>query len=71
MVEVQGAHHFKPVCYGGCSYEEALVNYEKQKVNDDIKRQFCKENNIELIEIVNDRDFESFIKLIDSKSKEL
>lgn len=71
LVEVQGAHHFKPVCYGGCSYEEALVNYEKQKVNDDIKRQFCKENNIELIEIVNDRDFESFIKLIDSKSKEL
>ena len=71
LVEVQGAHHFKPVCYGGCSYEKALVNYEKQKVNDDIKRQFCKENNIELIEIVNDRDFESFIKLIDSKSKEL
>ena len=70
LIEVQGEHHFKPVCYGGCSYEEALINHKKQKVNDNIKKQFCKENGIELIEIVNDRDFESFKELINSKLKE-
>jgi hypothetical protein len=45
-IEYQGIQHFEPIdIFGG------TVSFEKQKINDDIKRNFCKDNNLRLIEI--------------------
>jgi hypothetical protein len=45
-IEYQGQQHFKPVeLFGG------QKQFEIQQINDNIKRQYCKENNIDLLEI--------------------
>lgn len=45
-IEYQGAQHYKPVdAFGG------LEQLERQKKNDQLKRDYCKEHNIQLIEI--------------------
>jgi hypothetical protein len=45
-IEYQGQQHFKPVeIFGG------QKQFETQQINDNIKRQYCKENNIDLLEI--------------------
>ena len=46
LIEFQGIQHYEPrIHYGG---EE---NYERQKRYDELKREYCKKNNIHLIEI--------------------
>lgn len=46
LIEYQGIQHYKPVeKFGG---QDAL---NKQKKNDDLKRKYCEDKNIKLIEI--------------------
>ena len=51
VIEYQGRQHYEPVCFGGCSVESSLRVFEINKSHDIIKRKYCKEHNIELIEI--------------------
>ena len=58
-IEYQGEQHYKPVgVFGG---ETA---FKLQQIKDDIKRKYCQENQIRLIEIKYDDDIESKIKEI-------
>lgn len=51
-IEFQGKQHYS-IKHGGfgASPENTLTNFEKLKVNDNIKKEFCFNNNIELLEI--------------------
>ncbi len=51
VVEYQGQGHYYPVCFGGISIERANKNFEEQLIRDEIKREYCKNNNIDLLEI--------------------
>ena len=51
IIEYDGQHHFKPVCFGGISIERAIKNFKKQVENDIKKNLYCAENNIQLIRI--------------------
>ncbi len=50
-IEYDGLQHFQPVCFGGCSEEKAICDYERTKSNDRIKNKFCSDNNIRLLRI--------------------
>ncbi|RGG64626.1 hypothetical protein DWX11_09745 [Ruminococcus sp. AF18-29] len=45
-IEYQGRQHYMAVDYFG-----GVDSFNKQQYNDNIKRQYCTENNIELVEI--------------------
>jgi len=47
LIEYQGIHHYKPVNKG---YRAKRV-HNTTMLHDSIKKEFCKDNNIELIEI--------------------
>jgi hypothetical protein len=51
LCEFQGRQHYEPVTFGGCSQEEAEVNFANQQRRDQIKRDWCAEQDIPLIEI--------------------
>lgn len=51
LIECQGQQHYYPVCFGGISQERAEENFKLQQIKDNIKREYCKNNNIKLIEI--------------------
>lgn len=51
ILEYNGEQHYKPVQFGGTSIENAKMNFEKQKVRDSQLREYCKNNNINLLEI--------------------
>lgn len=51
LIEYQGIQHYKPVDFAGRGEEWAQGSFERIQQNDNIKRKFCKENNIPLIEI--------------------
>lgn len=51
IIEYNGAQHYRPVKFGGISLEEANINFKKQRKRDRFIKNFCKENNITLIEI--------------------
>lgn len=46
-IEFQGKHHYEPIN----KYPRAKRVCEKTKIHDQIKRDFCKQNEIDLIEI--------------------
>lgn len=50
-IEVQGEQHYKKKYFGNYSNEIAEEKFNKQQLHDKIKRSFCKENYIKLIEI--------------------
>lgn len=50
-VEFQGHQHYQIVQFGGCSLEHAKREFNLGQKRDQIKRDFCKENNIKLLEI--------------------
>lgn len=50
-IEYNGAQHYKPVTFGGISLEKAKEKLKKQIERDNILRVYCKENNINLLEI--------------------
>lgn len=51
LVEYDGEHHYESINFGGISDDEALINHQKTKHNDNIKNQYCKDNNIPLLRI--------------------
>ena len=67
LIEYDGEQHFKPKCFGGCSLEEAKINFEKTKERDLFKNKWCKENNIKLyrisyLDIKNINNFEDILE---------
>ncbi len=51
FIEYDGEQHFEPVDFAGKGKEWALQNLEKTKFRDEIKNQYCKDNNIPLLRI--------------------
>lgn len=51
LIETNGRQHYRPATFGGISEERAKENFKKQLENDNIKRTFCKNNNIPLLEL--------------------
>jgi hypothetical protein len=50
-IEFQGHQHFYPVDFGGRGEAWAKSEFKKNQIRDQIKRDFCLQNNIKLIEI--------------------
>lgn len=51
VIEVNGAHHYKPTQYGGMSALQARMNYKSQRVRDSWKKELLHQNGFHLIEI--------------------
>ena len=49
FIEYNGQHHYKPVRFGGISMERATENFRKQQINDQIKTDYCTENDYPLL----------------------
>ena len=49
LIEIQGEQHYSPIQFRCNTHEQAILNFEKQKIRDDIKFNFCKEKNIPLL----------------------
>jgi very-short-patch-repair endonuclease len=50
-IEYDGEQHFNPVVFGKMSKEDSEICLKKTILNDKIKTNFCKENNINLLRI--------------------
>lgn len=50
-IEVDGLQHYKPILWHGITKEEAENNFNTIKQNDNIKNDFCVNNNIVLIRL--------------------
>ena len=50
-IEYDGRQHYQPVNFNGCSNEKALDSFQKNQINDNIKNQYCKLKNINLLRI--------------------
>lgn len=51
VIEYDGEQHFKPIQFGGISLKEANERFSDTKVRDEIKNQYCKHHDIDLIRI--------------------
>jgi len=51
IVEYQGKHHYEPVDFAGRGIEWAEEQFKENQIKDQIKRDYCKNNDIKLIEI--------------------
>lgn len=51
LYEFQGEQHYKPINFNGITSEESQSNFELSQLRDNIKRTYCKNNKIKLIEI--------------------
>lgn len=51
IIEYNGKQHYEPVCFGGCSQEQANKNFEKQAHRDLCLNEICNTNDIHLIMI--------------------
>jgi predicted Zn-ribbon and HTH transcriptional regulator len=50
-IEYQGEQHYFPVKFAGMSQEKAEKQFDKQALRDQIKNEYCKQNNIHLLRI--------------------
>ena len=67
-VEFQGEQHYKPSTFGsGVSKKQAKENLVKRQHRDKIKKQYCQENNVKLLEII----YTDVDKIEDILTKEL
>ena len=71
IIEYQGEQHYRPIAYSRQTIEEASKKYEYTKRHDNIKKEYCKNNNIPLIEIpyweYEDLEYFLFDKLVSLK----
>ena len=51
LIEYDGQQHFKPIDFAGKGEEWAIKNMLETQRRDNIKTQYCKDNNIKLIRI--------------------
>jgi hypothetical protein len=51
IIEYNGAQHYEPICFNNISKEKANKKFLNQLIRDDLLRGYCKENNINLLEI--------------------
>lgn len=51
LIEYQGNQHYKPQTFNGISKEKAEHVFEESIIKDQIKRDYCIKNNIQLLEI--------------------
>ncbi len=58
-------HHYKPIN----KYRRAKIVHEKTVKHDEIKREFCRSNNIELLEI-HYKDKDNINEMLSKKIKE-
>lgn len=68
-IEVDGAQHYKPITWHGVSKEKAQQNFEITQQNDQIKNQYCKEHDINLLrlpfwQIENSNDYKTILNNI-------
>lgn len=61
FIEVQGEAHRYPVRFGSMSIEEAEYRYKRTIYHDKLKREYCKKNNMKLIEIWYDDDYKQVL----------
>lgn len=66
-IEYDGEQHFRPVRFNGVSLDRAIKIYEYNKVRDNVKNKFCKDNHILLLRI----RYDYFKKIPDILSKSL
>ncbi len=50
LIEFQGIQHYMPKTFGGITKDEAIVNFERQKLHDKMKREYAADNGIILLE---------------------
>jgi hypothetical protein len=50
-IEYDGEQHFKPTRFGSMTQEQAEQGFVRTQQNDNIKNEYCKKNNIQLIRI--------------------
>lgn len=51
FIEYNGPQHYKVHLFGNKTYEAATIDFKNQQIRDEWVRNYCKENNIILIEI--------------------
>lgn len=51
LIEMQGIQHYEAVCFGGISEERAQSNFNDTVFRDAIKKEFCKNNQINILYI--------------------
>jgi uncharacterized Zn-finger protein len=64
MIEMNGMHHYSPVCFGGTSIEKAQENFARQLAHDAIKAKYCVDNGYLLLIVKYDdkRDYLEILK---------
>lgn len=71
LIEYQGEQHYKPIQRGHKTIDQINKSFELTQKHDDIKRQYCKNNNINFIEIPywENEDIENYLfqALVDLK----
>ena len=65
-VEYDGQQHFEPIDFSGKGYEYALDRFISCVINDTIKNDYCKKNNINLIRI-SYKDFDKIEEIIKNR----
>lgn len=63
-IEFQGTQHLRPVRFYGCSEEQARISYERTIRNDKIKKKYCQDKNISLIEIFEAEEISEILGLL-------
>jgi hypothetical protein len=51
FIEYNGEQHYRPVCFGGMDISDAEAQFQYQIIRDEALRKYCKDNNINLLEI--------------------
>jgi len=67
IIEYNGEQHYRPIRFSGISKEKSIVNFYKQIYRDNLIIDYCKLNNITLIEIpfyLNDKETLDIFKSI-------
>ena len=51
VIEFDGEQHFRPILFNSCGEKESYENYKKCVKRDNIKTNYCKNNNLKLLRI--------------------
>lgn len=61
-IECQGIQHYIPIRYSIMKQEDADILYENRIIRDNIKKELCEKNNINLIYFTNKTIFKNWVK---------